>query len=92
MARIIPFETLDARIVRLAQEAPRDDTPMTPEERNKQSEEHALGACRTLLTYFKKTGRWTEDCERQMVTAVRSIKTICRQLALTENSNETHTG
>jgi len=92
MARIIPFETLDARLTRLAAEGPTDPSPLTPDERIAQYEEHTLGVCRDLLTYYKKTGRWTDDCERQMITAVRSLKTICRHLALTGDNNETHTG
>lgn len=83
MATILPFETRDARAERLAQVQPTETetSVLTTEERLRKYEEHTMTVCRDLLLFYKRTAQWTPECETMMIGVVRSLKTMCRQLA-----------
>lgn len=81
MGKVLPFETFESRLERLSHQTPDAIRALTPDERRQQYEEHTMSVCRDLLTYYKKTTQWTPTCETHMITAVRSLKTLCHTLA-----------
>lgn len=99
MGKVIPFETYESRLARLSEQTPDEIRVLTPDERRQRYEEHTMTVCRDLLAYYKKTSQWSPHCEPHMITAVRSLKTLCHTLAANPLSNasegtsheETHT-
>ena len=76
---LVPFETREARIERLASSAP-EITSLTPKERHARYQQHTLIVCRELLKYYKQSSHWTVDCENEMAIAVNSLRNVCKLL------------
>lgn len=82
MGVVIPFRrktdppvTSDDVMITLSQ--------MTAQELHTLLAENTLQSCRNLLQLYKRTGRWTPECETSMTTAVIALKDVCRRLAET---------
>jgi len=95
MARILEFETRDARMARLREAETPDSKPeaiLTPLELYNRYNEKTLTECRILVDFYKKTGTWDEECEQRMIAVVRTLQEICGILARKGNPNAQDAG
>ena len=75
--KLLPFQT---RIER-AQAEPVPEVVLTPQELYKHEYEHALQTARDLVTRYKASANWDDECEKLMVQVVQRLRAVCLRLA-----------
>lgn len=75
-------EAVDAELAKPSDEP----AVLTAQELFKTYYEETLTVCRHLVEFYKRTGRWSPEAEKQMTTVVGDLRGICEILAHNVNA------